>query len=344
MLGAPRPRPLTAVAALAALATAVSGLVLQPKSEGSAAPEARNLCIGGRLAPELLLLGAARASTSLFAQNVHLSSGIFFPYCQEDEIKDGRRSFCPAAGVKELHIFNHAERVALGRDDWLRHYPRCNASDSRSVATDMTPGYLADEEAPGRMKLFYGNHIRDVTFLVFLRDPVKCMQSFFYYEHQDKKETFQAWAENALATSGKRNRHFRNAIYAEDLARYLSTFSPSQFIIVPMKYNVVGGKDGEPEVTDYVWSSLQVPGPPPGISLKEQWNYYPHPALEEDLDKPTLQRLSDLAASLTGPEVLAGVLAKAAKASGDGGAPRLFGYEGDATDEKAIAQWLADGW
>lgn len=298
-----------------------------------------NLCIDGRLAPEVLLLGAARASTSLFAQNVHLSPGVFFPHCQEDEILEGRRTFCPEEGVKELHLFNHEERFALGQKDWLRHYPECQPTDDRRISTDLTPGYLKDSNVPGRIKQFYGDSISRVKFLAFLREPVKCMQSFFYYEHMDKKDKFQNWAQRILQAKGGQERHFQNAIYPEDLQRYFKTFNSSQFIIVPMKYNVVGGKDGEPEVTQFIWDKL---GLPTGKKMEvETWNTHPHPQIEDDLDASTLASLHSLADSLSGSAKVARVLAAARN---DGGGPLLYGFKGSPTDVSEIAAWLEDGW
>lgn len=291
----------------------------------------QNLCIGGRMAPELILLGAARCSTSSFAQNIYQSPSIKFPTCLPE---DNRPYKCPAHGLKEMHFFNHDERYSLGTDFWLNHYPECQTED-RFVATDLTPAYLADPKVPDRLLEFYGKKISAVKFLVLVRDPIKVIQSFFYYEHAEKKHSFQNWVSSAVKSENARGRHFKNAMYAPQLELYFRKFNASQFIIVPMKYNVAS-KDGHPAFVDHLRNYMSLKAPPPDVQPIGEWNTHEHPSVEEDLDKDTFKDLQELVEELTGPRVLALVL------SGSGA--NLYGYEGAPSDIDAIAKWISDGW
>lgn len=313
-----------------------------PFGRTESAKDADNLCIDGHLAPEIVLLGAARASTSMFAQNVHKSPGIVFPSCLET---DNRPFKCPPKekGLKEMHWFNHGERMVEGKSFWLEHYPECSSlAGVRAVSVDLTPAYLANSAVPARMKTFYGKDMSRVNFLVFMRDPVKVMQSFFYYEHADKQGSFQDWAHAVVNT--RQGRHFDNAIYAPHLENFFSQFNAAQFTIIPMKYNVIGGKDGQPEVTEFMWDKFALPKPPASEKMVAEWNTgtNEHPPIEEDLKPVTLAKLQKVAEELTGPKVLGRLLASSVAAGSAG--PYLYGFKGNPTDADAIAAWIGNGW
>lgn len=118
---------------------------------------ARNLCVGGRLLPELYVLGAAKAATTSLAADL-LGTGM------EVAERDCRSRRDPCNGwvnttrlsahVKEFHFFDFAmdwldasdEAMARQRNKWLSTLPRCDArqgqAGTRRVMADFTPDNL----------------------------------------------------------------------------------------------------------------------------------------------------------------------------------------------------------
>lgn len=309
--------------------------LLERKTLGTG--KSANLCINGRLAPELILLGAAKATTSLFAKNFNKSSDVRFPACLTE---DNRGFDCGVfvGGVKEMHFFNHEDRFEKGLDFWLQHYPNCD-QNRRVVATDLTPVYLQDPAVPDRLSQFYGEQIANVKFLVLLREPIECMQSYFYYDHKDKIHSFQDWAQSLIAKDSARQGYlFLNSMYAPQLQMYFEKFDPSQFIIVPMKYNIAR-KNGQKAFFEFLWEKFGLAPPDDGEATLESYNEHQHTPLVDDLDSDTLSKFQQLVDGMTGARVLAQTLASEGRRG-----PMLYGYDGAADDIEAIASWLSDGW
>lgn len=318
-------------------AEVAEALAAKRSGQAIAADSSANLCIDGRMAPELVLLGAAKASTTLFTANFNKSSDVKLPQClPDDNPKTGCLPGDLLKGVKEMQFFNHPERASKGRAFWLQHFPECR-KDMRLVVPDLSPGYLPSSEAPDNILSLYGDQIDAVKFLVLLRDPIDCMQSFFYYTARDKLITFDNWARDLIEKESTRTCYlFENSMYADHLRFFFSKIHPSQFIVVPWKYNLEARK-GVPQLHEFIWEKL---GLRPGeAEIVESSNVDEHTPLEDDLSNETFAGLRRLVGELTGPHVMAEILSSA-----EGNGPLLYGYKGAPGDVGAIATWLWEGW
>jgi len=134
--------------------------------------DANNLCIDDHLAPEFILLGAQKSATTTFSRMFSQINSVVGASLEASE---------PSYFQKELHIFDDgSRRFQLGTQFWLSHYPKCDQS-KRMVATDFTPAYLRDADAPKRMLQFYGSKASQIKFGALLRNPLDRMHSAFYF-------------------------------------------------------------------------------------------------------------------------------------------------------------------
>lgn len=126
-----------------------------------------NLCLNGRLVPELFVIGAQKSGTTSLASE--LSSGsadIILPESDEDYEK------------KEPHSFDW--KYDEGEEHWLSRWPPCQ-QDRRVLAVDMTPVLHTHICVPCRIRERYGELSGRLKFIVLLRNPVERMQSAFYH-------------------------------------------------------------------------------------------------------------------------------------------------------------------
>lgn len=319
-------------------------------SAGDCGAQLGNLCIKGKLSPELLVLGAEKAGSTSLCEMLSESPGIVFsaePVRRTRE--DGKRRV-----KKEAQLFSNPQKF---QRFGLRFFPECTEAPRR-VAVDCSPQYLYTPGTTQRIIDWYGQSAPRLTFLVQLRDPVRRFQSSFQFwrsqrvrrvNSKAKTAQFADCARRALEDGATRrppshpwmencDMNFNRTMYAEQLAPYLEAFSPRQLIVVPMSYTVAPGQGDLPAVPTLVWRRLGValPGSPRPV-LHETRN--DHAATEDDLAPPLLSSLRALLDGLTGPRVLAGLLA-----APRGGGPTLYGYDGLPDDQEAIATWLASRW
>jgi hypothetical protein len=302
-----------------------------------------NLCVDGHIAPELILFGPARASTSTFARNLAKSPGIIYGDCLPgDPILGGiMKGKCPNIGIKEMHFYEQWDGSAAKKKHYLAHYPACQ-QQKRIVAADLTPG----QYHVSRIATLYADKKDQIKFVMLLRDPIKCLQSFYYYEKQDRKKPFKDYAQLTMSGmkpfNGWTNRYLENVMYAPAIQRFLSSFQGHQLTVAPMQYNE-GEKNGMPRLTNFLWEHFGLPPAPQNEKVIDRWNFNDkHPKLDEDLDVEMLTRLRGFLEQRTGAPVLAKLLSSMAATPEN--TPRLYGFSGSQTDSNAIVDWLVDGW
>lgn len=317
-------RSVLCVGAFAVVNSIVSRRIATTKSESP------NLCIDGRMAPELILVGAARASSTTLSRHFTQIESVVYPNClDEDGVGWGS---CPRRR-KEIHFFDLPTRIEKGRSYWLQHYPECNQG-KRLIGVDLTPNYhYASGAADGIVQL-YGNDLFRAKFLTLVREPLSQIQSFFYYERMDEHMSFKSWIDERL----KRNdRHIQNGMYAPALKSFMAKIPPRQFIIAPMLYNA-GPKDGVPVLWQGLLKQFGIEIPPNHEDVKP--NSAKHPPLEDEMDEATLSALRNKIYSVTGPQKIAEVLVSPTSED----APKLYGYLKSPQDASAIAEWIEAGW
>jgi len=305
-----------------------SGLLVRGNSSDDGTS---NICVSGRTAPELILLGPGRSSTTLFAMNIIRSPSVVLGQCLE-EGKHSREAEdkCPRYGIKEMRFYNSWTGDPKGVRQYLAHYPKCQTS-TRLVSADLTPvNYGAITGVPK----IYGQEMFKVKFVSLLRNPTKCLQSYYYYMSQDAKQSFQQYAQT-LVTTGEGGFVFSDVLYAPHLRDFFTTFSPAQLHVCPMKYNVVEW-NGRPRFPVYIWGMLGVPPPGPDAMIEEMRNNSLYPPIEEDLQFELLASLENYVYGITGPGIVAQLLAEHS--------PSLYGYTGASGDVVAIEAWIRDGW
>lgn len=323
--------------------------VCEASAGGCGAPLG-NLCVRGKLSPELLVLGAEKAGSTSLCEMLSESPGIVFSAEKVHASRvreDGKRRV-----KKEAQLFSNPLKF---EKFGLRFFPACTEAPRR-VAVDCSPQYLYTPGTTQRILDWYGQSSSRLTFLVQLRDPVKRFQSSFQFWRRTnanaKIAQFADCARRALEDSATRpppshawmencDMNLNRTMYAEQLARYLEAFSPRQLIVVPMSYTVAPGQGDLPDVPEFVWRRLGVdlPGSPRAV-LHETRN--DHAAIEDDLGPALLSSLRALLDGLTGAGVLAGMLAAPQEGAAVG--PTLYGYDGPPSDREAIAAWLAARW
>jgi hypothetical protein len=215
------------------------------------APEAwssASVCLKGRIAPSVLILGAQKAGTSALAADLRLSvPGLTHATALRSE---------PAFYTKEVHFFNEEHRYSQGMGFYTSHFPRCGKA---RYGMDATPGYLRRPQVAARVHSSYPASIwSSLRFIVLLRNPTDCVRS--WYDHLGQKEhikmTFDEWVRgslSALAACGAHEgisldsdliwdsrcrdagRPFHDVLtggmYAPQIAKWLEYFAASQIAV-----------------------------------------------------------------------------------------------------------------
>jgi hypothetical protein len=187
----------------------------------------------GRLLPDFVIIGAAKAgTTSLYAW-----------ICDHPGVE--------RAGAKEIHYFSfHNYRGT----DWYRsHFPF--ERDRRAFAAEHgrpfltgegSPSYLLDPEVPARMAKL----IPDVKLIVSLREPVDRAYSQFQMRRRDRDEPVESFLtalalEDPSLDGGDARARFRDSDhldigrtylarsrYAEQLEPWLARFPREQVLVL----------------------------------------------------------------------------------------------------------------
>jgi len=306
----------------------VAAIVLMPAHglvvrEVGRLSRASNICVHGRLAPELYLFGPGRSSTTLFGRNIGLSPGVVFGTC---------KTGCPDTlmrGVKEMNFYNKWDGNVTDLSDYLAHYPICQ-NKSRLVAMDLTPGF----DAAMRVPQIYGEQKSAVKFVSLLRNPLKVLHSLFYHFHLDEKQSFADYAQ-ALVKTSEGGFFWPNVLYAPTFRTFVTTFAPAQLFVCPYQYNLVEW-NGMARFPFFLWKELGVPPPAAGVHLYDEVGAGLYPPLEKDLTSGLLESLQSYVDGITGSRIVAELFASHM--------PHLYGYQGARGDARAINAWLTDGW
>lgn len=244
--------------------------------------------------------------------------------------------------IKEVHVFNRDDSIRKGKSWWLEHYPKCDQS-KRMVATDFTPCYLHDEQAPLRIRAHYGEQSSNVKFGVILRNPLNRMHSAFHFwkrglgrglcAEEQIGVTFEVYVRGILLGSDPCN-IVTIGHYAAQLQGYFNVFSPSQFTIM-LYQQITAPQDNVSVVISDLWDGLglQGGGPPQVVHANSQ----PHPTLEQDLDASTLEALKAYIDSDRLAHRLAELLTVTQQK------PTLAGYSGPG-DQASVAPWIQANW
>ena len=205
-----------------------------------------NLCMGGHLAPQLFLLGAQKAGTTLLASTFAQAPGVEH-FAALDK-----------GHQKEPHAFD-GQIQKRGRDWWLSGYPNCTDElpTTRAVSFDATP-MLFLRRVPAAIAAQYSPAVcplpscaQRLLFSVVLRKPLDRLRSAFYnwlhagWNKNWKKSmancTLQLYADELLrmgrdpinAVWGP----YSGSLYPRQLSWWLGerSFNPNQFVIVPFQ-------------------------------------------------------------------------------------------------------------
>eukprot|EP00928_Gymnodinium_smaydae_P087676 TRINITY_DN7190_c0_g1_i3.p1 TRINITY_DN7190_c0_g1~~TRINITY_DN7190_c0_g1_i3.p1 ORF type:complete len:386 (+),score=15.78 TRINITY_DN7190_c0_g1_i3:41-1198(+) len=319
-----------------------------------------NLCIDGHLVPQLIGLGAMKASTTTFYSKVVMSSGVV------------------SIGKKEHHFFGNGPLTSEDKAGWVQQFPNCSIFKERAVTLDVTPDYLRRPVlTSANLAFVYGPLTARITFVVLLREPLsrswsnfrmfrrvichrdttslKCKVGFNellkgYLSDPENLRQGELAAEiserckfETLRASTFRDapacmpyfyhRLFRANYYSEQLDSYFERFDSANFWICPMKYNVYSHHLGaDMDLVTALWDHLGVPR----ASSSKVWENNGGQAvgLESVLDPDVLLRAKAEFGRI--PSATAEVLAKSRS--------RLVGYTGEAGLKAAIQKWLEEGW
>lgn len=311
-----------------------------------------NLCIGGRLAPELYVIGAQKAGTTSLAEELAAS-----PFISTFTKLEFTNFYWPhyVSGFtfrtrKEPHFFDWY--FDDGRDAWLRSMDTCR-SDVRMVAADMTPMFQV-KEVPARIAQWYGAQSNSLKFVVLLREPMSRMQSAFYHtkEYVEQSDlanvTFEQYVTRIVDDSSicanlslaslngeiPENVHepFCDSLYAEHFPHWFEYFDASRFTIVPFTFQI--SRDNiTVSVADSILDDI-------GISRSHQPvahdNARSHPKLDDDLNPELFAKVHDIIEARSGPLVLARIFVPLPV--------QLYNYTGSSVDEEGIALWLSKTW
>lgn len=317
---------------------------------------AHNLCQQGWVMPSHYVLGGPSGGTTSFASDLDASPSIQFGRGW------GQGRLPQGLSYKETHALDTYFRAG----HWFNKmcYVPCE-ENKKIIATDATARYLLDPTVPGRLKERYarGPHphqkwkddaaaTRQLTFSVILRDPLSRFHSDFYRArsaglcNHTKGMNFSMVVDEILGGKadfytggrGECSDRLEGSLYADQLKRWLKTFHPSQFTIIPWLYQVSPGVDGRDGRTlaEATWERL---GAEPAASPVRGTHLVKgeHRTLEEEhLSADQLQDLRFFFDKMAGPDVLAKVLASSGA--------NLYGYLGADNDASAIASWLAANW
>jgi len=291
----------------------------------------RNMCVKGKLVPELYVLGAPKCATTSFA----------FEF-------SGAGAEC-AAGTKEYQFWNpktlhsFADSPADTTHTWLKPLPDCDYS-SRRVVADYTPEYLALTARPGAevhedavhqhgsglpsvLANIYGEHGRRVNFVVMVREPLARMQSWWYY--CGKGSGFQTHAHEELAKGMGSAWH---STYGWQLKEWVKVFHLRQFYVIP--YKLFNGESSFQICTEISWRSKFRMS---CNKAREDKLHGSHPSIDDDVT-PEFRASFDEAMAAD-KSLLVDVLAKGST-KGMG----LPTYQGTLGNPSDVEHWLVKSW
>eukprot|EP00418_Pyrodinium_bahamense_P065597 CAMPEP_0179080550 /NCGR_PEP_ID=MMETSP0796-20121207/36209_1 /TAXON_ID=73915 /ORGANISM="Pyrodinium bahamense, Strain pbaha01" /LENGTH=353 /DNA_ID=CAMNT_0020777907 /DNA_START=93 /DNA_END=1154 /DNA_ORIENTATION=+ len=308
---------------------------------GSRPTKNPNMCIDGRLLPELYVLGSPKCATTSLSTDLR-RAGV--PSDVEPE-KESNFFNCLAEEVDDRlqHI------SAVNYSNWLAEHPTCRDSDPRRVLADYTPNNLrmvpevpkddfnmGGNDLPRILHSTYGKKLERLTMVVMLREPLHRMQSAFYYN--GGRPGYFEWSVVSSLDSTEEGRpvplSFMDVFYARLLEGWLRYFQARQFYIIPFREYVAreGGKDA---VFEDLSERISFPLVPPGTVTHALRNT--HPTVEQDVSASVTARFNRF---IDGQN--ARLVSLLANMSSQGAG--LAGYHGAKGSERSISEWLRNGW
>jgi sulfotransferase family protein len=186
----------------------------------------------GRLLPDFVIVGAAKAGTTSLFEWL------------------GQHSFVAPACKKEVHFFDY--NYFRGEDWYRKHFPSAAERDRFAaehgqpfITGEASPSYLSHHWAPQRLAALQPT----ARLLVTLRNPIDRAYSQFQMSRREHEEPLQSFAEAVAAEerrlNGERARmltdrwynswpigcwsYLMRSRYAEQLERWLERFPREQF-------------------------------------------------------------------------------------------------------------------
>lgn len=297
----------------------------------------RNICVKGKLVPEVYVLGAPKCATTTFA----------FEFA-------GAGAEC-AAGTKEYHFWKEEAIAEYYTDSnsseakWLQPLPSCDKGTRRIVA-DFTPEYLATlphpqsdqmplnrnttlddalskHSLPMILNSIYGVLGSKVKFFVMLREPLARMHSWWYY--CGKKEGFQDHAAEEVTVLKGSAWH---STYGWQLKVWTEIFDFKQFYVIPFK--LFGGNSSEHicrDVQQRVHFDMQCnPVGPERLHSS-------HPSLEKDTSAAFRTKFNDF---MAGDKAILVDTLTAGSVKGMG----LPSFTGKVGSHRDLQHWLEYNW
>jgi len=278
-----------------------------------------NLCLKGTIAPELLIIGGAKAAHKLFSEEISEHQSVF----AESPLRHQ-----PTLRASSIHISLMTRGLEYM---WLGVYPPCQQED-RVLAVDTT-SYLTSQHAPHTLKKWYGDHAKKVELLVFLADPVLHLRQLLHESKPDRNEAlFSAeFGEYVDALNAGMNTTIAlHASYRNLLNHWFSEFPSTQFTIVPAKMEL--SKENRGLLAQHVEARFHLPKRTTSLPDLD------FPVKEVQLAHAGLSRESyhKLQKILGTPNEL-GAQLKDSNAT-------LFGFRGNRADSAEITHWLTENW
>eukprot|EP00929_Paragymnodinium_shiwhaense_P027617 TRINITY_DN16176_c0_g1_i2.p1 TRINITY_DN16176_c0_g1~~TRINITY_DN16176_c0_g1_i2.p1 ORF type:complete len:457 (+),score=77.92 TRINITY_DN16176_c0_g1_i2:123-1493(+) len=327
----------------------------------------KSLCIDGRLAPELQILGSPKAATSSLAEDFR-RHGVLWPLRQPQF--EGKIPSYTATGAwdgkeKEFEFFIRHDMENENRTYWLAHYPPCPEDGKKKAASmDATPAYMIDPRFTLRRRMgnMYGPWLGRVTFVILLREPVARAYSLYcFFRHRNYLGLRNTSADTYFRKVVKEgqwtgNMFLNSGAYAEQLAKLFQEFNTTQFLIIPWRYYIkpndpallLPGGTRPPSVLNVIMDRLHLPidaASTTSAAVKENMHSSkdPFPPLDQSMPPLMLARYKSYVRARSPVGGVARVLAVAAIRAPHKG-PTLFGFHGDPKNVADLKSWLQKGW
>lgn len=330
--------------------------------------EARaNLCVNGRLVPQLYVLGEPKAGTTSLSWDL-MGAGV---ESLGASLRRAKRERPDAYCYKEMHYFDsmlrwdrvHGPGFDQERQAWLDLWQPCQ-STKRRVLADFTPsnmpivtrpwpslytGARAWEkpymDLPSLLPRFYGQSAGKLVFVILLREPLSLFQSLWYCCMGGVKNTerFQMALDSHLkSVSGdisKSEAWLWRLLFARHLEGWLENFEASQFVVVPYRQYTEGRGDA---VCQSISAKLNfsIDCDSHGKPASHRFNKpgeEAHPTVEHDTTPELRERFHNLMAVENARLAL-----DLATASSKGMV--LAGYNGTQGSKAEVYQWLKSNW
>ena len=161
--------------------------------------------------PDFLVIGAEKCGTSWLYDALGRHPDIYLPDTKEVSFFNRRET-----NLKTSDYF-----VALRLPWYERFY---DAYSGEGAAGDVSPMYLCDEEAPGRIAAT----IPSAKLIAILRDPVERVASHYWMAY-NKKHVTESLEE---VVTGRHEAIVRRSLYGEQIGRYFSHFRREQILVL----------------------------------------------------------------------------------------------------------------